>query len=202
MRHVISLLHLLQRNLLIQHLKRLMKYQSLAIPDVKLLLPTRRTDERGFFMETLRQNEFERQCGPYTLVQDNHTRSWQGTLRGLHHQVDKPQGKLVRVVRGCIFDVAVDVRPDSPSYGQWVGQILSEENDHQMWIPPGFAHGFYVLSDVADLLYRCSDYYYPAGERALRWNSPHLAIDWPLLNEVPLRLSEKDANAPCFYPRD
>ncbi|MCR4451156.1 dTDP-4-dehydrorhamnose 3,5-epimerase [Aeromonas veronii] len=175
-----------------------MRYQSLAIPEVKLLIPTRHCDERGYFMETLRQDEFERHCGFYSLVQDNHSRSWQGTLRGLHYQQERPQGKLVRAVRGRVFDVAVDVRPDSASYGQWVGQLLSEENDHQMWIPPGFAHGFYVLSEVADLLYRCSDYYYPAGERTLRWDSPALAIDWPLLAGVALSLSAKDARAPYF----
>ncbi|MGY3864699.1 dTDP-4-dehydrorhamnose 3,5-epimerase family protein [Aeromonas bivalvium] len=155
-----------------------MQYQSLAIPEVKLLIPTRHSDERGFFMETLRQDEFERHSGAYTLVQDNHSRSWQGTLRGR------------------LFDVAVDVRPDPTSYGQWVGQLLSEKNDHQMWISPGFAHGFYVLSEVADLLYRNSDYYHPAGEQTLRWDSPALAIDWSLLAGVALRLSAKDAKAP------
>jgi dTDP-4-dehydrorhamnose 3,5-epimerase len=178
----------------------MMNYQSLAIPDVKLLCPTRHRDERGYFMETLRQDEFERHCGPFFLVQDNHSYSKQGTLRGLHYQVDKPQGKLVRVVSGIIFDVAVDVRQGSASYGKWVGQFLSEENGDQMWIPPGFAHGFYVLSEGADVLYRCSDYYSPAGECGFRWNSPELAITWPMLADTPVRLSDKDANAPLFPP--
>ncbi|MGK4475911.1 dTDP-4-dehydrorhamnose 3,5-epimerase [Aeromonas molluscorum] len=177
-----------------------MRYQSLAIPDVKLLRPTRHRDERGYYMETLRQDEFERHCGAYTLVQDNHSHSKQGTLRGLHYQVDKPQGKLVRVVRGIIFDVAVDVRQGSASYGKWVGQFLSEENGDQMWIPPGFAHGFYVLSEGADVLYRCSDYYSPTGECGFRWNSPELAITWPMLADTPVLLSDKDATAPLFPP--
>ncbi|MGY4027456.1 dTDP-4-dehydrorhamnose 3,5-epimerase [Aeromonas rivuli] len=177
-----------------------MKYQSLAMPEVKLLIPARHRDERGYFMETLRQDEFERHCGRYSLVQDNHSHSKQGTLRGLHCQMDKPQGKLVRVVSGAIFDVAVDVRRGSASYGQWVGQILSDENDHQMWIPPGFAHGFYVLSEGADVLYRCSDYYSPAGECGFRWDSPVLAINWPILTGIPLLLSDKDADAPLFPP--
>lgn len=151
-------------------------------------------------METLRQDEFERHCGPFFLVQDNHSYSKQGTLRGLHYQVDKPQGKLVRVVSGIIFDVAVDVRQGSASYGKWVGQFLSEENGDQMWIPPGFAHGFYVLSEGADVLYRCSDYYSPAGECGFRWNSPELAITWPMLADTPVLLSDKDANAPLFPP--
>ncbi len=150
-------------------------------------------DERGFFLESFNQQRYEQQTGITQLfVQDNHSRSAKGVLRGLHFQKTRPQGKLVRVVRGEVYDVAVDIRPQSPTFGQWEGVILSEENKRQFWVPPGFAHGFQVLSDFADFEYKCTDYYVPQDEGCLAWNDPQLAIDWPL--KTPL-LSEKDAKA-------
>ncbi len=175
-----------------------MQFTPLSIPDVILISQPRYQDDRGYFMELFRESDFRNTCGDYRLVQDNLSHSQQGTLRGLHYQELQPQGKLLQVISGRIFDVAVDLRLTSPTYGQWVGQILSGGDGHQLWIPPGFAHGFYVLSEVADILYKCSDYYSPADERILRWDSPQLAIDWPLLPGVPLRLSDKDAKAPVF----
>ncbi|MGM0767981.1 MAG: dTDP-4-dehydrorhamnose 3,5-epimerase [Pseudomonadota bacterium] len=180
-----------------------MDYQSLAIPDVVLLTPKVFGDERGFFMETFRQSEFEKHCGQYTFVQDNHSKSARGILRGLHYQLDNPQGKLVRVTRGEVFDVAVDLRKSSPTFGQWVGAMLSEENKQMLWVPPGFAHAFYVISDEAEFQYKCTDYYAPGDEYSIRWNDPELAIEWPLNGDAP-RVSEKDGNgllfrdAPCF----
>lgn len=150
-------------------------------------------DERGFFLESFNQQRYEQQTGITQLfVQDNHSRSAKGVLRGLHFQKTRPQGKLVRVVRGEVYDVAVDIRPQSPTFGQWEGVILSEENKRQFWVPPGFAHGFQVLSDFADFEYKCTDYYVPQDEGCLAWNDPQLAIDWPI--KTPL-LSEKDAKA-------
>lgn len=181
-----------------------MEYQSLAIPDVVLLTPKVFGDERGFFMETFRQNEFERHCGDYTFVQDNHSKSSRGILRGLHYQLQNPQGKLVRVTRGEVFDVAVDLRKSSPTFGKWVGVILSEQNKQMLWVPPGFAHAFIVTSDEAEFQYKCTDYYAPGDEYSIRWDDPDLAIEWPLEGvEAPI-LSQKDAegllfrDAPCF----
>lgn len=168
-----------------------MQYEKLAIPDVVLLTPKVWGDERGFFMETFRQNEFEQHCGGYTFVQDNHSRSTQGTLRGLHYQHQQPQGKLVRVTQGEVFDVAVDMRKSSPTFGQWVGVTLSNENKQMLWVPPGFAHGFYVTSAEAEFQYKCTDYYAPDDEISLRWDDPHLAIKWPNRNQAP-QLSVKD----------
>lgn len=150
-------------------------------------------DERGFFLESFHQQRYEQQTGiTQTFVQDNHSRSAKGVLRGLHFQKTRPQGKLVRVVRGEVFDVAVDIRPHSATFGQWEAVILSEQNKRQFWVPPGFAHGFQVLSDFADFEYKCTDYYFPEDEGSLAWNDPQLTIDWPI--KTPL-LSAKDANA-------
>ena len=180
-----------------------MKLMDTTLDGVKLLAPERHEDGRGHFFEAWRDAWLPLLPGATSFVQDNHSLSRQGVLRGLHFQVDKPQGKLVRVVEGCIFDVAVDVRVGSPSFGQWVGCELSGENGQQMWIPPGFAHGFYVLSPQAITLYKCTNYYDPACERAIRWDDPDLAIAWPLIEPSPL-VSAKDAVAPMFrelFPR-
>lgn len=164
------------------------------IPDVLILEPNVFGDERGFFFESYNQRDFEAATGLHgiTFVQDNHSRSRRGVLRGLHYQLPpKAQGKLVRVVRGAVFDVAVDIRRGSPTFGRWVGVELSESNHRQLWIPPGFAHGFLVLSDEADFLYKTTDYYSPAHERCIRWDDPTLAIAWPDLGVAPT-LSPKD----------
>jgi dTDP-4-dehydrorhamnose 3,5-epimerase len=173
-----------------------MNCQETAISDVLLFKPTQHSDMRGFFMETFRQSQFDaclikRGLEPVLLVQENVSRSDQHVLRGLHYQVRHPQGKFIRVSHGEIFDVAVDLRPDSPSYQQWIGQILSADNRLQMWIPPGFAHGFYVLSEQAEIVYKCSEYYQPNDEAVLAWNDPTFNIDWPLL--APPILSPKDS---------
>lgn len=156
-------------------------------------------DHRGFFMETYQKDRYQEAGIPLEFVQDNHSRSSKEVLRGLHFQKTKPQGKLVRVIRGEVFDVAVDIRKDSPTYGQWEGVILSEENKRQFYVPPGFAHGFVVLSETADFEYKCTDYYDPSDEGSLLWNDPDLAILWPV--EEP-QLSEKDSNAPSFKDFD
>jgi len=171
-----------------------------AIADVLILEPRVFGDARGFFFESFNQRDFEAATGlrGVTFVQDNHSRSARGVLRGLHYQVlPHAQGKLVRVVRGAAFDVAVDIRPDSPTYGRWVGVELSESNHRQLWIPPGLAHGFLTLSDEADFLYKTTDYYSPAHERCIRWDDPTLAIEWPLGGRAPV-VSEKDARGQPF----
>lgn len=169
-----------------------MQATRLAIPEVVLLAPKVFGDARGFFFESFNQKAFDEATGTrHDFVQDNHSRSSRGVLRGLHYQIQQPQGKLVRVVRGAVFDVAVDIRKSSPTFGQWVGAELSEENQHQLWVPPGFAHGFVVLSETADFLYKTTDYYAPAHERCIAWNDPQLAIDWHF-DGVP-QLSAKDA---------
>jgi dTDP-4-dehydrorhamnose 3,5-epimerase len=174
----------------------------LAIPDVLLLTPRVHGDERGYFMESFNQRDFAAATGlAPTFVQDNHSRSAGGVLRGLHYQVKQPQGKLVRVVAGEILDVAVDVRRRSPTYGRWVSARLSGDSHRQLWIPEGFAHGFLVLSDVAEVLYKTTDYYAPEHERAIRWDDPQLAIDWPreAWGDGPgPHLSAKDRAAPGF----
>ena len=174
-----------------------MKVTATALPEVLILEPKVFGDERGFFMESFNQREFEAAVGyPVTFVQDNHSRSARGVLRGLHYQLPPhAQGKLVRVAAGRVFDVAVDMRRSSPRFGRWAGVELSAEKHQQMWIPPGFAHGFLVLSESADFLYKTTDYYAPASEAALRWDDPALGIAWPDLN-VPLQLSAKDRAAP------
>ena len=168
-----------------------------AIPDVLILEPKVFGDDRGFFYESYNQQAFQAATGlNVTFVQDNHSKSARNVLRGLHYQVEQPQGKLVRVVQGEVFDVAVDIRKGSKTFGLWVGQILSAENKKQLWVPPGLAHGFVVLSDTAEFLYKTTDYYAPAHERCIAWNDPDLAIDWQMQGE-PL-LSAKDAAGVAF----
>jgi dTDP-4-dehydrorhamnose 3,5-epimerase len=181
-----------------------MKLQSTQIPDVVLVQPRVFEDERGFFLETWQKRKFSEAGLPVEFVQDNQSRSLRNTLRGLHYQIEHPQGKLVSVIRGTVFDVAVDLRKSSPTFGQWVGESLSDRNHLQLWIPPGFAHGFLVLSEYADFVYKCTEYYYPEDERCIRWNDPELSISWPLEAGVAPRVSPKDAtgvllsDAECF----
>lgn len=176
-----------------------MKFTPLAIPDVFLIEPKVFGDERGFFLESFRQDLFNQAIGTnYAFIQDNHSRSSRGVLRGLHYQLPPhAQGKLVRVICGAVFDVAVDIRRSSPTFGQWVGAELSAENHHQLWIPPGFAHGFVVLSDTADFAYKTTAYYAPESDRGLLWNDPDIAIAWPDLGQLPL-ISAKDAASKSF----
>lgn len=172
-----------------------MKVVNTNIIDVKIIEPRVFGDERGFFLETFQQERYQSMLDiDFEFVQDNHSRSVKGVLRGLHFQKSKPQGKLVRVVRGRVFDVAVDIRPDSPTFGQWAGVELSEENKCQFWVPPGLAHGFLVLSDTADFEYKCTDYYDPTDEGSLIWNDVDVAIEWPQI-DVEIQLSDKDKNA-------
>lgn len=167
------------------------------IPDVLIVEPMVFGDERGFFYESFNQKAWQEKTGlQTTFVQDNHSRSVKNVLRGLHYQIQQPQGKLVRVIRGAVFDVAVDIRRSSPSCGRWVGLELSAENKRMMWIPEGFAHGFLVLSDVAEFLYKTTDYWAPQHERTIIWNDPNLAIAWPLQDQ-PI-LSVKDAQGSFF----
>lgn len=151
-----------------------------AIPEVKLIEPRSFGDERGFFMETWNAQTFREAGLDFGFVQDNHSRSAKGVLRGLHYQISQPQGKLVRVANGSVFDVAVDLRRSSPHFGQWVGYTLSAENKRMLWVPPGFGHGFIALEDGTDFLYKCTDYYAPAYERSLLWSDPALGIEWPI----------------------
>jgi len=170
-----------------------MKFTPTAIPDVILIEPKVFGDPRGFFLETWQSQKFAAAGIDMPFVQDNLSRSRQGTLRGLHYQIQQPQGKLVWVLAGEIFDVVVDLRRTSPTFGRWTGSTLSGENHAMLWVPPGFAHGFYVLSASADFCYKCTDYYAPEQERTIRWDAPELNITWPLApGETPL-LSAKDA---------
>src|SRR5690606_1475868 len=175
-----------------------MNFTPLAIPDVVLLTPKVFGDERGFFMETFRQSDLEAHCGAYSFVQDNHSLSAHGILRGLHYQLEKPQGKLVRVTRGEVFDVAVDLRRSSPTFGQWVGATLSAENKQMLWVPPGFAHAFYVTSEEAEFQYKCTDYYNPGDEYSIRWDDATLAIAWPLQEGMSPRLWEEEEQELCI----
>lgn len=175
-----------------------MEVISTAIPDVKIIKPKIFGDERGFFMETFRHDWFKVHCANVNFVQDNHSKSSQGTLRGLHYQLEKTQGKLVRVVSGEVFDVVVDMRKDSPSYGKWVGEYLSAENGRQLWVPAGFAHGFYVTSQSAEFVYKCTDYYHPRSEISVKFDDPTLKIDWPLVNGERANLSVKDKSGLSF----
>ncbi|KQV95916.1 dTDP-4-dehydrorhamnose 3,5-epimerase [Rhizobacter sp. Root1221] len=174
-----------------------MKVTPTALPEVLLLEPKVFGDERGFFMESFNQKLFDDAVGyPVTFVQDNHSRSAKGVLRGLHYQLPPhAQGKLVRAVSGAVFDVAMDMRRSSPNFGKWVGYELSAENKRMLWIPPGFAHGFLVVSESADFLYKTTDYYMPQAEGAVRWNDPTVGIAWPTLGADP-QLSSKDRDAP------
>lgn len=175
-----------------------MKATPLAIPDVLLIEPKVFGDDRGFFYESFNQRAFAEATGlDLCFVQDNHSKSARNVLRGLHYQLPpRAQGKLVRVVAGEVFDVAVDIRRDSPTFGRWVGEVLSAENKRQLWIPPGFAHGFVVLSESAEFLYKTTDYWAPEYERGIAWNDPVLAIEWPL--KSPPLLAPKDAAATPF----
>ena len=169
-----------------------MQFTPMTIPDVILVEPKVFGDERGFFMETWNVRSFAENGLNLTFVQDNHSKSGRGILRGLHYQIQNKQGKLVRVVAGEVFDVAVDLRKSSPTFGKWVGEYLSAENKRMLWVPPGFAHGFYVTSETADLTYKCTDFYSPQFERSLAWDDPDLGIDWPLKRGGAPRLSDKD----------
>ncbi|WP_158967126.1 dTDP-4-dehydrorhamnose 3,5-epimerase [Paraglaciecola sp. L3A3] len=166
--------------------------------DVLIFEPKVFGDERGFFMETFRKDFFSQQTGVAELVQDNHSKSAQGILRGLHYQLEHTQGKLVRVTQGSVFDVAVDLRQSSSTFGQWVGVELSAENSRQLWVPAGFAHGFYVTSESAEFVYKCTDYYHPQSEVSIRWNDPSLNIEWPLVNGEQPNLSAKDVDGLLF----
>ncbi|MGA1476356.1 MAG: dTDP-4-dehydrorhamnose 3,5-epimerase [Prochlorothrix sp.] len=170
-----------------------MDIKPTAIADVFILVPQVFGDHRGFFFESFNEREFIEKTGQSVhFVQDNHSRSTQHILRGLHYQIEQTQGKLVRVIAGAVFDVTVDLRQSSPTFGQWVGEVLSAENKHQLWVPPGFAHGFLVLSESADFLYKVTDYYAPQHERSLRWDDPHVGVEWPLPPNVDPILSQKD----------
>ncbi len=169
-----------------------------AIPDVMVIEPKVFGDARGFFLESFNQKAFDDAIGQHIdFVQDNHSRSGKGVLRGLHYQLQQPQGKLVRVVRGAVFDVAVDIRQSSATFGQWVGVELSEANQKQLWVPAGFAHGFLVLTDIADFLYKTTEYYAPAQEKCIFWNDIDLNIQWPVAGQEPT-LSEKDRRGTAF----
>ena len=179
-----------------------MKVTACPIPDVLLIEPRVFGDDRGFFFESFNQRAFNQASGlDLNFVQDNHSRSARHVLRGLHYQIKNPQGKLVRVVSGEVFDVAVDIRRNSPTFGRWVGELLSATNKRQLWVPPGLAHGFVVLSDSAEFLYKTTDYYAPEFERCIAWNDPTLAIAWPALEGEPL-LSAKDAAGKAFMNAD
>ena len=172
-----------------------MKVVETRLPGVLIIEPKVFGDERGFFQETYHEQRYREMGIKERFVQDNHSRSGKGVLRGLHYQLKHPQGKLVRVTHGEVYDVAVDIRQGSPTFGQWHGTILSDENHRQYYVPPGFAHGFLVLSESADFFYKCTDYYYPEDEGAVAWNDPTLAIEWPLTE---VSLSKKDSAAPCL----
>lgn len=175
-----------------------MKFIETNIPDVKIIEPQVFGDERGFFMETFRTTLFNEHCGEREFVQENHSKSSHGILRGLHYQTENTQGKLVRVTKGEVFDVAVDMRESSETFGQWVGIVLSEDNKRQLWVPEGFAHGFYVMSEEAEFVYKCTDYYNPAAEASLKWNDPSVNVEWPLVNGAAPLLSAKDEAGICF----
>lgn len=172
-----------------------MKFEQTSLPGVVRIEPTVFGDDRGFFMETWEREKFAEAGIDTSFVQDNHSRSRCGILRGLHYQLEQPQGKLVRVVSGEVFDVAVDVRKSSRHYGCWYGTLLSAENKHMLWVPPGYAHGFLVVSSVADFVYKCTDFYHPESERSIAWDDPEIGIAWPLEKDQIPQLSDKDASA-------
>jgi dTDP-4-dehydrorhamnose 3,5-epimerase len=175
-----------------------LKYTKLNIPDVILIEPKVFGDDRGFFMETWREDEFRSNVADFSFVQDNHSKSSQGILRGLHYQTRHAQGKLVRVTAGKVFDVAVDLRKNSSYFGKWVGVTLSSKDKSLLWVPPGFAHGFYVLSKEAEFTYKCTDYYTPQYEQCIKWNDPTLSIKWPILSGTQPLLSSKDDAGTTF----
>ena len=172
-----------------------MNVESLEIPEVKLIKPRVFPDDRGFFMQTYHEQQYRDAGIDVRFVQDNWSRSTKGVLRGLHYQLEHAQDKLVSVIRGEVFDVAVDIRKGSPTFGKWVGAILSEENKHQLFVPKGFAHGFCVLSDEVDFVYKCSDFYTPGDEYGIHWNDPDVGIDWPMADVL---VSEKDKAVPLL----
>ncbi|MGJ8581091.1 MAG: dTDP-4-dehydrorhamnose 3,5-epimerase [Psychromonas sp.] len=175
-----------------------MKFIETNIPDVKIIEPQVFGDERGFFMETFRTTLFNEHCGEREFVQENHSKSSHGILRGLHYQTENTQGKLVRVTKGEVFDVAVDMRKESPTFGQWAGVLLSAENKRQLWVPEGFAHGFYVTTDEAEFVYKCTDIYNPNAEVSLKWDDPALNITWPIAADKKPLLSAKDEKGLSF----
>ncbi|MEL0660268.1 dTDP-4-dehydrorhamnose 3,5-epimerase [Psychromonas arctica] len=175
-----------------------MKFIETNIPDVKIVEPQVFGDERGFFMETFRTSLFNEHCGEREFVQENHSKSSHGILRGLHYQTENTQGKLVRVTKGEVFDVAVDMRKDSPTFGQWAGVLLSAENKRQLWVPEGFAHGFYVTTDEAEFVYKCTDVYNPSAEVSIKWDDPEINIEWPINPDQTPLLSAKDENGLSF----
>jgi dTDP-4-dehydrorhamnose 3,5-epimerase len=168
------------------------------ILDVKIIEPRVFGDDRGFFLETFRDDWFKENVADVTFIQDNHSKSSQGILRGMHYQLEQTQGKLVRVTAGEVYDVAIDMRKNSPSYGQWFGVLLSEKNKRQLWVPAGFAHGFYVTSESAEFVYKCTDYYAPQHEFSVKWDDPALAITWPILTNTKPSLSVKDEEGLLF----
>lgn len=179
-----------------------MEFHPTALPEVVVITPRVYRDARGYFYETWREDKFSAAGIDARFVQDNHSHSVRNTLRGLHYQLQHPQGKLLRVVRGAVFDVAVDLRRSSPRFGQWIGVVLSETKSQMLWVPPGFAHGYLALSDEIDLLYKCTDFYSPEDERAVRWDDTRVSIRWPLpAGAVPI-LSPKDAAAPLIGKAD
>jgi dTDP-4-dehydrorhamnose 3,5-epimerase len=178
-----------------------MQFVPTGIAEVIIVEPEVFGDERGFFMETWQREVFARNGIDHDFVQDNHSLSGKGILRGLHYQIEHPQGKLVRVIKGEVFDVAVDIRKNSPTFGKWVGEILSEANRRMLWVPPGFAHGFYVTGDHAEFVYKCTDFYAPEHERCIIWNDPTLGIRWPL-EEKDVVLSAQDGRGMLFVDAD
>ena len=182
----------------LKHATTTMDIIDTAIPDVKIIKPRVWNDERGFFLESFNARRFQELTGiEVSFVQDNHSKSMRGVIRGLHYQIERTQGKLVRVISGRVFDVAVDLRKSSPSFGQWVGEVLTADNFYQMWVPPGFAHGFLVLEDNTEFLYKTSDFHAPEYERTIQWDDPDLGIDWPMA-DLDVRLSDKDKSGNSF----
>ncbi|MDD4455993.1 MAG: dTDP-4-dehydrorhamnose 3,5-epimerase [Syntrophotalea acetylenica] len=171
-----------------------MEVVKTSLDGVLLVKPKVFGDQRGYFLETFRVQQYAELGIRIPFVQENHSRSRRGILRGIHYQNPRPQGKLVSVIRGAVFDVAVDIRPDSPNYGKWFGTILDDKEHHQLWVPPGFGHGFCVLSEVVDFVYKCTDYYMPEYDATIRWDDPDIGIEWPIDDEPVL--SNKDKNAP------
>jgi dTDP-4-dehydrorhamnose 3,5-epimerase len=179
-----------------------MKFMPTAIPDIQIIECPLHEDERGFFMETFNMRRIAALGIAYNFVQDNYSGSHQGTLRGLHYQIHQPQGKIVRAVVGEIFDVAVDLRRSSPTFGNWVGVDLSANNKRQVWIPPGFAHGYYVVSEWAEIVYKVTDYYAAEWERTLLWNDTRVGIQWPIIAGIPLNISNKDIHGKPLHEAD
>jgi dTDP-4-dehydrorhamnose 3,5-epimerase len=175
-----------------------MEFEPTRLPEVVQIRPSVLGDARGFFFETWQQSSFAAAGLDLRFVQDNHSHSTRHTLRGLHYQIQQPQGKLVRVSRGAVFDVAMDIRRSSPRFGQWVGVVLSDANHHMLWVPPGFAHGYLALSDEVDFIYKCTDYYAPQFERAIHWRDPDLRIEWPLPSAAVPIVSQRDQAAPVL----